>query len=331
MISREYLENFGIHELRLRGRELGVKSPASKRKEELINEIIAIENGQKSAYRTNMGRKPKKTGVFNEELRLITQNHTLSNITYADYEVKKLSDDFTFNSQDIPHIELPARFLGIAREISKRIIITNYLEGDYKYIVMPENSSIVAGDLVEGSITQENGFIEVKDYNVISLSRMDTNSPKIELVKYKNNEQVFDYIQKEYGNKIVFEVEAEGVSKIAYSKQQVLYFCTPECADVALSFNMMLDCQNMVKRLVDKGDSFTVYLTDINYMFAMLSAYFSVTFGEANQYVNAGQIFKVILSLVNSSKNGKVVIFEKENTKHNPYLDIIIERYIENN
>jgi len=326
MMTREYLENFGIHELRLKGREVGVKSPASKRKEDLIDEIIAIENGFKPAYRTNMGRKPKRVGVYSEELKSITQNLTLSGVGYANVPNNNITN-MEFSSEDIPHINVPEKFMGIAREIGEKIIITNYLDGNHKYILLPRTiKDIKCGDLVKGTATEDYDGIKLNSYEVIKLSANENIDGKIEIIKYKDEQDICNHL-KTLSSKLLFEAEADSVSKMMFEKEDLYYFSTPECADVALSFNMMLDCQNLTKRLVEKNEGFTLCLKNIQYIFSILSAFFSTRVNDSTQYINAGQIFKVIFSLINKSKNAKVIIFEKDNTKYNPYLDIILERY----
>jgi hypothetical protein len=52
------VNNMRIYELRDYARKVGVKSPTSKTKAELINQIKLIETGEKEPYKTNKGRKP---------------------------------------------------------------------------------------------------------------------------------------------------------------------------------------------------------------------------------------------------------------------------------
>lgn len=60
-----YYKQFGIRDLREHGRTIGVKSPTTLKKVDLINEIVAIESGEKAPFYTNMGRPCYKT--FNGE------------------------------------------------------------------------------------------------------------------------------------------------------------------------------------------------------------------------------------------------------------------------
>lgn len=65
-LSKNSLLKLGIFELRSVGRDLGVKSPTSKKKEDIIEEILAITSGEKEPYvRPNAkGRPPLATSKF---------------------------------------------------------------------------------------------------------------------------------------------------------------------------------------------------------------------------------------------------------------------------
>ena len=323
MITREYLDSFGIHELRKMGREYGVKSPASKRKEDLIEDILAISSGAKQAYRTNMGRKPKAMGVNNSGI--IFADHTLVNVAYCNIEAEK-PNGFVFNSND--YLGETTKFYGVARVIDGAVVVVNYLDENCSYIVLPNASGkIEQGDLIKGTIQNIGGKVVVNNYDVVSFLQNKPSDFGIEFVNYNEDDEIIDLLKNDQSTKFMFEVEADATLKHRLTGKQLYYFSTPECSDVAYSLNMMLDCQNLIKRLTETNEPFTLYIKDIEYMFGMLCAYFFAKFDNANQYINAGQIFKVIFSLIKSSKNAKVIILEKQNTKLNTYLDIILQRY----
>ena len=333
MVTKEYLENFGIHELRLRGRELGVKSPASKRKSQLIEEIIEIENGIKPAYRTNMGRKPKKIGVYNEEIRIIMQNATLTKNGYDNCDKINTDGEIALNSKDISSIKLPLQFMGIARKINNKIIVTNYYNDDCKYIELKDDANgIKEGSLICGNIEQKmDGFV-VKDYKLVQFdTQKNSSNQKCKLVTLENEKQMIDYVKSNNGKKLVFQVEANQNTASMLQDANTYFFATNECTDVAFSFNLMLDCKNMINTLVNQDANFTLYLMDIDYMYAMINAYFYAKNNNGNQELNAGQMFKEIIASINNSKNANLVVLHNKNTKHNPYLDIILQRYCQNN
>jgi transcription termination factor Rho len=67
MSNFEYLEKMGIYDLRNLGREVGVKSPTSKAKKEIIEEIIQIKTGLKEpAPKSKKGAPPKTNFMMNK-------------------------------------------------------------------------------------------------------------------------------------------------------------------------------------------------------------------------------------------------------------------------
>ena len=57
-MEKEELYGKTVVELRVLGRQMGVKSPTTMLKKELINSIWQIYSGELEPYRTNMGRPP---------------------------------------------------------------------------------------------------------------------------------------------------------------------------------------------------------------------------------------------------------------------------------
>ncbi len=64
-MTQEELNELGIHSLRNLARKSGVHSPTTKKKEELIREIIEISEGRQQPYvsKTKQGRPPKRDGM----------------------------------------------------------------------------------------------------------------------------------------------------------------------------------------------------------------------------------------------------------------------------
>jgi len=75
MIKSE-LSKKSLHELRILGRKVGVKSVSTLKKQALIDNIIDIANGIKQPSFNNLGRKPyvstsDKVSITEEKLYLI--------------------------------------------------------------------------------------------------------------------------------------------------------------------------------------------------------------------------------------------------------------------
>lgn len=56
------IETLGIYELRNYARAVGVRSPSTKRRQQLLDEIEEIESGKSKPCRLRLGRKPKEFG-----------------------------------------------------------------------------------------------------------------------------------------------------------------------------------------------------------------------------------------------------------------------------
>ncbi len=61
------VNNMRIYELRDFARKVGVKSPTSKTKGQLIKEIGLIKSGQMQPYKTKKGRKPLSSFALDEK------------------------------------------------------------------------------------------------------------------------------------------------------------------------------------------------------------------------------------------------------------------------
>ncbi len=67
--TEEQLRSFSIYQLRYIAHQVGVKAPTTKKSEELVNHIIAIQNGDEEPYfpKTKLGRPLKSNLVNNED------------------------------------------------------------------------------------------------------------------------------------------------------------------------------------------------------------------------------------------------------------------------
>ena len=62
------LKSYNLSELRTLGREIGVKAPTTKRKDELINAIINILDGVTPPHNTTRGRPELNRGIMTNEV-----------------------------------------------------------------------------------------------------------------------------------------------------------------------------------------------------------------------------------------------------------------------
>ena len=62
-VTREYLDNMGIHEIRTFAREVGVPHPTSLKKQEMIDCILDIRDGKAEPQKVKKAGRPPKSGV----------------------------------------------------------------------------------------------------------------------------------------------------------------------------------------------------------------------------------------------------------------------------
>ena len=62
-VTREYLDNMGIHEIRTFAREVGVPHPTSLKKQEMIDCILDIRDGKAEPQKVRKAGRPPKTGA----------------------------------------------------------------------------------------------------------------------------------------------------------------------------------------------------------------------------------------------------------------------------
>ncbi len=76
--TKKQLQSTNYFDLRTFAREIGVKNPTALKKENLINEIIKVQNGEVMPHRTTKGRPAKKTiDTLNDKLKEEQHNKIL--------------------------------------------------------------------------------------------------------------------------------------------------------------------------------------------------------------------------------------------------------------
>lgn len=324
MYKIEELNRLNVHELRALARDIGVKSPTTKNVVQLTNEIIAISEGSMSPHKSNMGRPPKSSSDYGyakiveaTKERSLADNH---------YEIEPFSNKGVVFCADGPEgiNGLIDECMGVVRITGKNMYIQNYL-GKAKYVIIGRtlSSHFVAGDIIVGKYKKfKDNFGIMVSAEKVAFGKSEINDAVALVKTCKDTPQMYEYINNQNGNNIVVAVESNLKNTV---KQDDLFFYTKECEDVVESYNVLLDVKKSIQNLCEKDESFAVYLIDAEYIYFVLTLYYS--YKKLATDVNAGQYFKEILSAVNNSKNGKIVLFEKEQGIRSSYLDIIINKY----
>ena len=86
--TEEYLKELSIHTLRTLGKMIGVKSPTSLHKNQLIKEIVGISNGEIAPFFSKKGR-PTLDNNCTDILKLKKILTKLTTIEHLACEIKK--------------------------------------------------------------------------------------------------------------------------------------------------------------------------------------------------------------------------------------------------
>ena len=92
MSTKKDLQNFSVFALREIGRELGVKSPSTLKKRDLIEAIINLENGLTKPYFSTKGRPLMKNKTITEEKEITSIKDVNTNKKRKEYVEKELDN-----------------------------------------------------------------------------------------------------------------------------------------------------------------------------------------------------------------------------------------------
>lgn len=202
---KEQLEDLSIFALRELARRTGVNSPTSKKKDELIDEIIKINNGIKKPQTSKLGRPPK------------TYGYDMSNIFSYNF-----SNDNTLvlNQDDVVEEDL-IRYRGVVEVLSNSVaFLWVFKDGKYFNFFIPNNLvekyNLRSGDCCFVTIENKNGQSVAKDF-------LTVNSNPI--AKYTGKRK--DYYQIQHiQNKEPVEFKSEEFLKLNISKGENFYIYT---------------------------------------------------------------------------------------------------------
>lgn len=191
-MMQEQLDELSIFSLRELARRTGVSSPTSKKKQQLIDDIIAINNGIKRPYipKTKQGRPPKTFG------------YNVDSIFNSGVQMPELSKTASLN-QETEGFEYVSAFevSGVVEVASNNVgfLWVNKLQ-DYDCYFIPD--SIISGyhlhngDLVYATISCANSNVIVK--NILKINNIDYNCVE------ENNRNYYAVDHVPSKNKIVF-------------------------------------------------------------------------------------------------------------------------------
>lgn len=286
------LYKLGIYELRSLAREVGVKSPTTKKREQLVEQIKAISSGE---------LKPIKNGKFGRPVKkLITKDNMLANfITKGDeYLEDKITSmngvsDFVFE-QPICLDNNPLNFnlitfCGILRKTAQNnYFVLNSLKLSSKiYVILSDDMigkyRLVEGDKIEGTAYkhQVKEFAQVNTIEKINdlLPNDNQDSLYLDLVipfKQMPKDDLL-YGQSKFikvnTNEEILQVISERVDAIIKDSQAS---CVVLSLETSLESKLRLDKVENISQIVSLFDdsnefSYEKIMDAINYMNALFS------------------------------------------------------------
>ena len=188
----EQIEKLGIYELRSLARSMGVQSPTSKKREELISAIKDIQSGVLKPQFNNYGRPVKKLSSQDELLSKLIINGDKE----LEEKIKQQEDDDNefivfqqnFDSDDNPLNYNLISFKGIVRKTEKgSYYALNCLKLGVRTYVLIEESQIkkfnlIVGDLIEGSayMHSSKAYAKLNNVQYINGEEKENNSYDLE-------------------------------------------------------------------------------------------------------------------------------------------------------
>ena len=325
------LQQLSIYELRAIARQVGVKSPTTKKHNELIDSILKIQNGEEQAFLTNKGRPPKAINFVNQPVDPIQEEGVPMEYGYADETTGYLLCDDKYIDGIYPTYTCQ----GIVREVNGKKYVYDYISS--KRIANIEEGRLFGinlkkGDFVTGqafAINPNNGVLNsVSDINFANVPSFDgekTQRFNIHMLE-KNNDVYSQVINNDKNQiKIVLELEADNFGIITM-RNKCVYFYSAEFEDIKRSYNAVLDCLKLVQNLSQTNKPFSLYIIDLDYVYTILNAY--LTNVEARTELDACQFLKELFIAVKNDVGAELNIFQKTNYKRSSYLDAIINKYL---
>ena len=155
----QQLNELSIFALRELARRTGVNSPTSKKKQQLIDDIIAINNGVKKPHipKTKQGRPPKTFGY--DVSNIFTDKNKIAPTFSKDCALTQTNEEF----EQVAHFEIE----GVVEIVSNNIgfLWVNKLQ-DYDCYFIPssvvEKFSLKSGDKVNAKVSLNNGETAVE-------------------------------------------------------------------------------------------------------------------------------------------------------------------------
>lgn len=195
------VRGLGVYELRALARELGVPSPTTKKRDELISLILqSFENGgNKDAIQQKRGRPFKRLASLDGIVNSVAQNEQKEEVKYESV--------IRFAQEEKPLISTLGnvnRVEGIASKNEEKMVIYSF-DGKNKAFVenLDYADKIASGDIVEISGQEING---TEDYNAMAICTINGQIASVyQPTDYQHGQVIISNKQIPTGAHLIFE------------------------------------------------------------------------------------------------------------------------------
>ena len=317
------LNALGVHELRAIARTLGVKAPTTKKRDQLVEEILKIKRGEQVGIKSKMGRPPKNHQTGFAKISELMSNKSTVDMVYdrQNIEISKFSDKVVYENQSTYN----NRFFGVVREFDGQFYVRNYL-GNIRFVLL-EGVDFCEGQIVKGTAhSQVTNIYIARDVETVEFEDCGLHDVSDSVFCICNNKtEIVDNVAcADLTNKIILEIEASATSCQTY-KDLGVFLHTLECEDIVESYNMLLDLKNVVQYLTRENKKFSLFLIDVEYIYSTLVTYYQMK--GVNSELNAGQYFKELIVAINQSCGGNLIMLNSGDIDANLYLKAIIKKF----
>lgn len=297
--SKEALvRSLGIFELRGLARELGVQSPTTKKRDELIEKILEIvSNGEEPVAQGKRKGRPYK------KLSSIQQIASSVTASWVDDNVKPTFESVMCFAQTLPNFDQilgeSKRFCGYAREIDNMISFVDYTKQARVYIKNDVEfaSKITNGDFVEVdalSLSGKGNYLAEKIINIndvdassyepycvengeiligkekislddheIILGRRNAFCMKEDLYEGEFLDEAISYCKSKNINLLVLALNTSYENMILLKGAQCKKFVSVSGTDARQNLDLLIDCINYAGNLLERGEKVLLFACDL--------------------------------------------------------------------
>ena len=346
------VKGLGVYELRALARELGVPSPTTKKRDQLISLILqSFENGgKKEVIQQKRGRPFKRLASLDGIVSSVAQNDEKEEIKYE--SIIRFAQE---NKPLISSLGQVNRVQGVARKNEDKVVVYSF-DGKNKAFVenLDYAEKIISGDIVEISGQKING---TEDYNAVAICTINgqiasvyqpadyahgqmmiskkqiptpmfslfegrRNACLTELDLYENEAfvELIQYANLSQSKLVVIGANTSFENKIFFKQQGIKYDFTSDYDESpAHILRQTINALNLAETAFNAGESVIIVVADMGGLLQGLEKNF-----EGEPYSQETQVIaRKLISLAGSFESGKsctLVLFYNDLDKNDQFL-----------